>query len=86
MQPRALAIGVGAEACRLKGYVPQAHDIAMDVIVTEAAVYREHGSWVGLLSQVIDPGETCIPSPASISRYLVNPGWSRHPKRTQDGH
>ena len=44
MQPRALAIGVGAEACRLKGYVPQAHDIAMDVIVTEAAVYREHGS------------------------------------------
>src|SRR5215467_12115245 len=24
------------------------------------------------LSTVIDPGETCIPSPASISRYLVN--------------
>jgi 5,10-methenyltetrahydrofolate synthetase len=42
MQPRPLAVGIGAEACRIEGYVRQAHDIAMDVIVTEAAVYREH--------------------------------------------
>ena len=39
MEPKPLAIGVGPEAGRVEGYVPQAHDIAMDVIVTEAAVY-----------------------------------------------
>src|SRR5215467_15484404 len=38
------------------------------------------------LSTVIDPGETCIPSPASISRYLVDLRWKSHPKCTQEGH
>ena len=40
IEPRPLVIGVGSEAGRVEGYVPQAHDIAMDVIVTEAAIYR----------------------------------------------
>jgi 5-formyltetrahydrofolate cyclo-ligase len=40
MRPKPLAIGVGTEASRVEGFVPQPHDIPMDVIVTEAAVYR----------------------------------------------
>lgn len=41
MQPKPLAIGIGVEASRVTGYVPQPHDIAMDLIATEAAIYRE---------------------------------------------
>jgi 5-formyltetrahydrofolate cyclo-ligase len=40
MQPRPPAIGIGVEASRVAGYVPQPHDIPMDAIVTEAAIYR----------------------------------------------
>ena len=40
MRPKPFAIGVGIEASRVEGYVPQPHDMPMDVIVTEAAVYR----------------------------------------------
>ncbi len=36
---RMLAIGIGYEFARLKTIYPQAHDIAMDFVVTEAAVY-----------------------------------------------
>jgi len=31
---------VGSEVGRLAGYIPQPHDIPMDLIVTEAAIYR----------------------------------------------
>lgn len=37
--PRMLAIGIGYELARLPTIYPQAHDIAMDFVVTEAAVY-----------------------------------------------
>jgi len=40
MQSKPLAIGVGIEASRVDGYLPQPHDIPMDAIVTEGAVYR----------------------------------------------
>jgi 5-formyltetrahydrofolate cyclo-ligase len=40
MQPKPFAIGIGSEACRIEGYIAQAHDVAMDMIVTEAAVHR----------------------------------------------
>lgn len=42
LQPKPLAVGIGMEAGRLAGYLPQPHDIAMDLIVTEAAIYRTH--------------------------------------------
>lgn len=38
--PRPLAIGIGTESSRVDGYRPQPHDIPMDAIVTEAAIYR----------------------------------------------
>lgn len=41
--PKPLAVGIGIEAARVTGYVPQPHDIPMDVIVTQAAVYRADG-------------------------------------------
>jgi len=41
LQPKPHVIGMGVEAGRLQGYVPQPHDIPMDVIVTEAGVYRD---------------------------------------------
>ena len=34
------AIGIGAECGRMQGFIPQSHDIPMDVIVTEAGIYR----------------------------------------------
>ena len=40
LQPKPKAIGIGAESGRMQGFVPQSHDIPMDVIVTEAGVYR----------------------------------------------
>ena len=40
MQPAPLKIGVGFELSRLPTIRPQAHDIAMDFIVTEAGVFR----------------------------------------------
>lgn len=38
---RPFAIGIGFEFSRVDGYVPQPHDIPMNVIVTESAVYGE---------------------------------------------
>lgn len=37
---RPLAIGIGFEFSRVEGFVPQAHDIPMNVIVTESATYE----------------------------------------------
>lgn len=39
LAPRPLAIGVSYELLRLETIFPQPHDIAMDFVVTEAAVY-----------------------------------------------
>ena len=39
MQPQPLKIGVGFEISRVPTIHPQAHDVAMDFIVTEAGVY-----------------------------------------------
>ncbi len=40
LSPRPLTIGIGLECTRLHTIYPQAHDIAMDYIVTEAGVYK----------------------------------------------
>jgi 5-formyltetrahydrofolate cyclo-ligase len=40
-QPMPYAVGVGAESSRVDGFLPQPHDIPMNAIVTEAAIYRE---------------------------------------------
>ena len=40
MRPRPFAVGVGTEAARVTGFTPQAHDLPMDVIVTQAAIHR----------------------------------------------
>ena len=42
--PRPLAIGVGFEAARLETVFPRPHDIAMDIIVTEARLRRREAS------------------------------------------
>jgi 5-formyltetrahydrofolate cyclo-ligase len=38
--PRPLTIGVAFEILRLDSVHPQPHDIAMDLVVTEAEIYR----------------------------------------------
>ncbi|MBI5792746.1 MAG: 5-formyltetrahydrofolate cyclo-ligase [Rhodocyclales bacterium] len=40
MVPRPLAIGVGYELCRVADIHPEPQDIALDVLVTEAGVFR----------------------------------------------
>jgi 5-formyltetrahydrofolate cyclo-ligase len=42
--PRPLAIGVGFEAARLETSFPRSHDIAMDIVVTEARLQRRDAS------------------------------------------
>jgi len=44
MDPRPMTVGIGFEACRLSTIVPQAHDIPMDIIVTDAGVYRSEAN------------------------------------------
>ena len=43
LAPRPVAIGVGYEALRLETIFPVSHDIAMDFVVTEAAIYEAGG-------------------------------------------
>jgi len=43
LQPRPLLIGVGLEVGRMRTIRPQAHDIPMDAIVTEAGVHQRSG-------------------------------------------
>jgi 5,10-methenyltetrahydrofolate synthetase len=52
MNPQPLKIGVGYEISRMQTIRPQAHDVAMDFIVTEAGVHGpdEHG-----LTRIDDP-------------------------------
>ncbi|NND59049.1 MAG: 5-formyltetrahydrofolate cyclo-ligase [Gammaproteobacteria bacterium] len=49
MHPRPKAIGVGHEECRLPSIFPQAHDIPMDLIVTDAGIYKTDESVAGIL-------------------------------------
>jgi 5,10-methenyltetrahydrofolate synthetase len=42
--PRPLAIGVGFELARVKDIRPQAHDLPLDMVITEAGVERPPGS------------------------------------------
>ena len=46
LAPRPLAIGLSDEASRLDTIFPLAHDIAMDFVVTEAAIYAAGGDLV----------------------------------------
>lgn len=48
--PRPLAIGVSFEFARLPTIFPQAHDMAMDFVVTEAGVHAMAGSRLQLIS------------------------------------
>lgn len=47
LKPRIVTIGVSHEQCRVPTIHPQAHDVAMDFVVTEAGVYAAGG---GLLT------------------------------------
>lgn len=49
LERRVVAIGVTWEACQLKTIFPQAHDIAMDFVVTEAGIYGGGGEPLVLL-------------------------------------
>jgi 5-formyltetrahydrofolate cyclo-ligase len=44
LAPRPIAIGVSQELFRLETIFPVTHDIAMDFVVTEAAIYRAGGN------------------------------------------
>ena len=46
LSPRPLAVGLSYEAARLETIFPMAHDIAMDFVVTEAAIYEAGGNAV----------------------------------------
>lgn len=44
LSPRPLAVGLSYEAARLETIFPVAHDVAMDFVVTEAAIYEAGGN------------------------------------------
>lgn len=52
LEKRVVAIGVTYDACRLPSIFPQAHDIAMDFVVTEAGIYLGGGEPLQLLDAV----------------------------------
>lgn len=52
LERRVVAIGVTWDACRLASIYPQAHDIAMDFVVTEAGIYSGSGEPLRLLDAV----------------------------------
>lgn len=49
LERRVVAIGVTWDACRVPSIFPQAHDIAMDFVVTEAGIYSGGGEPLVLL-------------------------------------
>ena len=70
LKPRIVAIGISHEHCRLPTIYPQAHDRAMDFVVTEAGVYAADG---GLL--------VSLEVEAARTRLLALVG----PEQTDDG-
>jgi 5-formyltetrahydrofolate cyclo-ligase len=50
LAPRPVAIGLSQEVFRLETIFPVAHDIAMDFVVTEAAVYEAGGAALRAIS------------------------------------
>lgn len=44
MNPRPKTIGIGFEACRIPSIFPQAHDVPMDIIVTDAGEHRSNAN------------------------------------------
>lgn len=52
LEKRVVAIGVTYDACRVASIFPQAHDIAMDFVVTEAGIYSAGGEPLQLLDAV----------------------------------
>jgi len=52
LEKRVVAIGVTYDACRVPSIFPQAHDIAMDFVVTEAGIYSGSGEPRRLLDAV----------------------------------
>ena len=49
LKRRVVAIGVTYEACRVPTIYPQAHDVAMDLVITEAGLYAAGGERLTLL-------------------------------------
>lgn len=50
MQPQPLAIAVAFEICRMPTIHPEAHDIPMDFIVTEAGIHQAHAGGLRLVA------------------------------------
>jgi 5-formyltetrahydrofolate cyclo-ligase len=54
LSPQPLKIGLAREACRVDSIRPQAHDIPMDFIVTEAGVWEVGGSGLRRIAESSD--------------------------------
>lgn len=81
LDPRPLTIGVTFEALRLPTIYPQPHDIPMDFVVTEEAVYRAGGEALGRL-----PAEECAERACTLvaERGLPRRRTRNEPERQQD--
>ncbi|MGE4111177.1 MAG: 5-formyltetrahydrofolate cyclo-ligase [Burkholderiales bacterium] len=53
LERRVIAIGVTWDACRVDSIFPQVHDIAMDLVVTEAGIYRGGGEPLAQLDAAV---------------------------------
>lgn len=53
IEKRVIAVGVTYEACRVPSIFPQAHDIAMDFVVTERGIYAGGGEPLQALESVV---------------------------------
>jgi 5-formyltetrahydrofolate cyclo-ligase len=71
MRPQPLKIGVGFEISRLPTIHPQAHDVAMDFIVTEAGVYSVGEAGLTLLNAApVPPKAAATASAGAVTSAL----------------
>ena len=72
MRPQPLKIGVAFEISRLPTIHPQAHDVAMDFIVTEAGVYSVDAAGLTLLNAVPAPPKAAATASAAPASAITS--------------
>jgi len=72
MRPQPLKIGVGFEISRLPTIHPQAHDVAMDFIVTEAGVYSVDEAGLTLLNAAPVPPKAAATASAASAGAITS--------------
>lgn len=75
LHPKPVVIGIGYEQARLATIEPQPHDIAMDFIVTEAAIYQVRDGKLAIIDEANESGERHQYSSPPCYAHEVDPAY-----------